>query len=175
VDRSGDRAQEEKTLFEVPNVRAGERVSVQRVRVQAEALGAGPEPGAVRTPGKNMVPEQTHEEQEEQPATGRATATAAATTATAAVQQQQQQRQRQRQSPAPHAGDRRPPRQRAHQTPSVTVALLWSRRRRRPPTDAHAPHSSSTTAASPAAAAPPSASLPDAIRLSTYGASPSAT
>jgi len=131
VDGSGDRAQEEKTVLEVPNAGAGEGVSVQRGRVQAEALGAGQEPGAVRTPGENMVPEQAHEEQEEQPAAGRATAAAAAATTTAAVQQQQQQqRQRQRQSPASYAGDRRPPRQRAHQTPSVTVALLWSRRRR---------------------------------------------
>lgn len=165
MDGSGNRAQEEKTLLEVPNIGAGEGVSVQRVRVQAEALGAGQEPGAVRTSGENMVPEQAHEEQEEQPAAGCSTATAAATTATAAVQQQQQQqRQRQRQSPASHAGDRGPPRQRAHQTPSVTVALLWSHRRRSP-TDAHAPHSSSTTAAAPAAPPPPS--LPDAIRLST--------
>jgi len=168
VDGSSDRAQEEKTLLQVPDAGAGEGVSVQRVRVQTEAMGAGPEPGAVRTPGENMVPEQAHEEQEEQPAAGRATAAATATATAAVQQQQQQQRQRQRQSPTSHAGHRRPPRQWAHQTPSVTVALLWSRRRS--PTDAHAPRTPSTTTATPATATSPPPSLPDAIRLSTITA-----
>lgn len=161
MDGPGDRAEEEETVLEIPDAGTGKRVPVQRVRVQAEAMGAGAELGAVRAPGENMVPEQAHEEQEEQPATGRATATAAAE-----QQQQQQQRERQRQPSASHAGDRRPPRQRAHQTPSVTVALLWSRSRRGPPAAAPPSAAAATTTVSTTTAPPPPPSLSNAVRLS---------
>lgn len=43
VDGPGDGAQEEKTVLEIPNAGAGEGVPVQRIRVQAEALGVGPQ------------------------------------------------------------------------------------------------------------------------------------
>lgn len=163
MDGPGDRAEEEETILKIPDAGAGKRVPVQRVRVQAEAMGAGAELGIVRAPGENMVPEQAHEKQEEQPATGRATATAAAK-----QQQQQQQRKRQRQSSASHAGDRRPPRQRTHQTPSVTVALLWSRGRRRgrPPATAPPSPAATGTTDSTTATPPPPSSLSNAVRLS---------
>jgi len=78
VDGPGDGAEEKETVLQVPDAGAGKGVPVQRLCVQAEALGAGTEPGAIRAPSENMVPEQTHEEQEEQPAAGRAAATATA-------------------------------------------------------------------------------------------------
>ena len=68
VDRPGDGAEEAEALLQVPDAGTGERVSVQRLRVQAEALGAGAQPQPDRTPSQNLVPEPAHEEQEEQPA-----------------------------------------------------------------------------------------------------------
>lgn len=67
VDWSGDGAQETQTLLEIPDARTGEGVPVQRVRVETEAVGAGAEPEPDRATGEDLVPEQTDEEQEEQP------------------------------------------------------------------------------------------------------------
>jgi catalase (peroxidase I) len=52
---SRNRPQEAQTVFKVPDARAGEGVSVQRLRVEAEALGAGEKLELDRASGQNMV------------------------------------------------------------------------------------------------------------------------
>lgn len=54
VDRQRDGAEEAKTVLKVPNARAGEGVPIQRVRLQAEAVGAGPESESDRAAGKSL-------------------------------------------------------------------------------------------------------------------------
>ena len=58
LDRPRDCAQEAEALLQVPDPRAGEGVPVQRVREQAEAMGASEEPQPHREANQNMVPEQ---------------------------------------------------------------------------------------------------------------------
>lgn len=43
VDRQRDGTEEAKTVLEVPDARVGERVPIQCLRFQAEAVGTGPE------------------------------------------------------------------------------------------------------------------------------------
>ena len=62
MDRSGDGAQEEETLLKVPDARTGERVSLQRLRVETETLGAGAQSQPDGAPSQNLVPEPSHEE-----------------------------------------------------------------------------------------------------------------
>lgn len=70
VDRASGGAQETQTLQQVPDPGAGEGVPLQRLRLQAEAMGAGAEPQLVRAAGENMVSEQENEKQKEQSETG---------------------------------------------------------------------------------------------------------
>lgn len=53
VDRTGDRAEETQALLQVPDARAREGVPVQRVRVEAEAMGAGAQPEPDRAAGED--------------------------------------------------------------------------------------------------------------------------
>lgn len=64
MDWPGDSTKETQTVLQVPNLRTGERVPFQRVRFQAETLGAGTEPQLNREAGEDMVPKQADEEQE---------------------------------------------------------------------------------------------------------------
>jgi hypothetical protein len=124
VDGPGDRPEEAQALLQVPDARAGEGVPVQRLRVQAEAVGTGQEPEPDRAAGQDLVPESTDEEQEELAAAGGAAA------------EQQQQRHQQPEPPrhapprdAPHtlaAPRGQPPRrrQRQSQAPPVTYGVL---------------------------------------------------
>jgi hypothetical protein len=83
MDGPSDGAQEAETLLEIPDAGAGKGVPVQRLRFQAETLGAGAQSQPDGASSQDLVPEPADEEQEEQPeATGR-------------WQQQQQQRRRQ--------------------------------------------------------------------------------
>ena len=68
MDGTSDGAEEAEALFQVPDAGTGERILVQRVRVQAEALGIGAQFEPDGTTSQNLVPESAHEEQEEQPA-----------------------------------------------------------------------------------------------------------
>ena len=134
VDRPGDSAKEAQTLLQVPDTGAREGVSLQRLRLEAEALGAGAQPEPDRASGEDMVPESAHEEQEEQP------------TPVAAAEQQQQQPGEQRKPPqrggGPSSPGQRPrerpprggagaPRQRLGEASSVTRGVLWRRVRPR--------------------------------------------
>lgn len=62
MDGTGDRPEETQTVLEIPNAGAGKGVPLQRVRLQAEAMGAGQKPEPHGAPGEDMVPEQAHEE-----------------------------------------------------------------------------------------------------------------
>lgn len=55
VDGAGDGAQEEKTVLKIPNAGAGEGVPVQRLRLQTEALGVGPQLKPHRATGMSVV------------------------------------------------------------------------------------------------------------------------
>lgn len=138
VDGPGDRPQEAQTVLQVPDAGAGEGVPLQRVRLQAEALGTGAQSEPHRTPGQNMVPKQADEEQEEFTATSRP----------AAKQQQRDDEQpeppssrhtpRPQSAPrgraeSPRGGQRHQP----HQTSPVTRSILWSRVRSSPPWTRH--------------------------------------
>lgn len=138
VDGPGDRAQEAQTVLEIPDTGAGERVPLQRVRLQTEALGVGAQSEPHRTPGQNMVPESADEEQEELAETG----------CPAAKQQQRDDEQPEPPSPwhtprpqsaprsraePPRGGQRHKP----HQTSPVTRSILWSRVRSSPPWTRH--------------------------------------
>lgn len=123
MDWAGDRSQETQAVLKVPDARTGERVPLQRLRLEAEALGVGEEFKFNRKAGENMVPEQKNEEQEEQ---------SKASSATAEQQQQFQQQQRQpshkppSQSPASRGQPSRiDSRQWFAETPSVTHTILW--------------------------------------------------
>lgn len=59
---------ETQALLEISNAGAGERVPLQRLRIQAETVGIGQESKPDWTTGKNMVPKQKNEEQEKQSA-----------------------------------------------------------------------------------------------------------
>lgn len=65
MDRSGDGAEEAQTIFEVSDARTRERVPLQRVRQQTEALGARAQPQPHRATGEDLVPESADEEQED--------------------------------------------------------------------------------------------------------------
>ena len=106
MDGTGDCSQEAETLLQVPDAGAGKRVFVQRLRVEAEALGIGAQSQPDGTSSQDLVPESADEEQEEQPE--------------AAGRQCQQRRRRQRQQrrpsqqqppppPSPPRAARRPP------------------------------------------------------------------
>lgn len=69
MDRPGVCPQEAETVLQTPDAGAGERVPLQRLRVEAEAVGAGEESDAHRAAGEDLVSEPTDEEQEEHPAT----------------------------------------------------------------------------------------------------------
>lgn len=72
MDRSGVRPQETETLLQTPDTRAGERIPLQRLRFETEALGTGQESDVDGTAGEDLVPEPAHEEQEEHAAAGSA-------------------------------------------------------------------------------------------------------
>lgn len=65
LDRTSDCAQKTQTVLQVPDPRTRERVPVQRLRIKTETMGVSAESQLNRTPGQNMVPEQTYEKQEE--------------------------------------------------------------------------------------------------------------
>ena len=44
LDRSRQRTEETKTVFQIPNTRARKRILVQCLCVQTETMGAGPKP-----------------------------------------------------------------------------------------------------------------------------------
>lgn len=69
LDWSRQRQEEKKAILQVPDFGAGKRVSVQRLRLKAEEVGAGQKSEPNRAPDKNLVPKQAHEKQEEQPKT----------------------------------------------------------------------------------------------------------
>ena len=69
LDWSRLRPEKEEALLQIPDPGARKRISLQRLRVQAEALGAGPKPEPDGAPDQNLVPEPADEEQEEQPKT----------------------------------------------------------------------------------------------------------
>lgn len=72
VDRPSDGAQEAETLLQIPDIGTGERVPVQRLRFEAETLGAGAQSQPDGASSQDLVPEPADEEQEKQPeATGR--------------------------------------------------------------------------------------------------------
>lgn len=77
MDRAGDGAEETQALLEVPNPRAREGVPFQRLRVEAEAMGARAQSESHRAPSQDLVSKSSDEEQEEQ------------STAVAATEQQQ--------------------------------------------------------------------------------------
>lgn len=66
VDGPGDGAEETQALFQVPNPRAGEGVSLQRVRVEAKAVGARAQSKSDRAASEDLVSKSSYEEQEEQ-------------------------------------------------------------------------------------------------------------
>lgn len=70
VDRPGGGQEEAQTLQQVPDPGAGERVPLQRLCLEAEALGVSAKPQPLGASGENMVPEQADEEQKEQPTPG---------------------------------------------------------------------------------------------------------
>lgn len=74
MDRSGDGEEETQTVLEVPDAGTGERVSVQCVRFETEALGAGEKSESDGAAGEDLVPEQADEEQKKLPETGGAAA-----------------------------------------------------------------------------------------------------
>lgn len=122
VGGTSHREEEAQALLQVPDPRAGEGVPLQRIRVQAEALGARQKPEPDGEASEDMVPEQTDEEQEELPKTS-----------SPGAEQQQQFRSQQSQSPfgasprALAAPRVEPPcgQWDGGQAPSVTNALLW--------------------------------------------------
>ena len=122
MDRPGYGAKEAQTLLQIPDTGAGEGVPLQRLRLEAEEMGAGEEPQPDGTAGEDLVPEPEDEEQEE-----------LAKTSGSGGQQQQQQRQ----PPLSPPAGQPPPRQRADQTPPVTLAFLWGRLRASPPPRRH--------------------------------------
>lgn len=73
VDWPGDRPQETQAVLQVPNPRAGEGVPLQRVRLQAEEVGAREEPEPHGATSQDLVPEPADEEQEEHTETGSST------------------------------------------------------------------------------------------------------
>lgn len=83
VDRPGDGAEETQALLEVPDPRARKGVPLQRLRVEAKAMGARAQSESHRAPSQDLVSKSSDEEQEEQSAA-----------VAAAEQQQQQQQQR---------------------------------------------------------------------------------
>ena len=57
VDGSSDGAEEAEALLQVPDAGTGERVPVQRLRFQAETMGAGAQSQPDGAPSQNLVPE----------------------------------------------------------------------------------------------------------------------
>lgn len=62
MDRPGDGAEETQALFEVSDSRARERVSLQRLCVEAEAMGACAQFKSNRAPGQDLVSKSSNEE-----------------------------------------------------------------------------------------------------------------
>lgn len=69
MDRPSDSSQETQTIHQIPDLRAGEGVPLQRLRLKAKTMGVGAELESHRATSKDLVPKSADEEQEEQPAT----------------------------------------------------------------------------------------------------------
>lgn len=61
MDRSSDGTKETQAVLQVPDARARKGVPVQRVRVEAEAMGARAQPKSNRATGEDLVPESKNE------------------------------------------------------------------------------------------------------------------
>lgn len=62
MDGPGDGAEETQALLEVSDSRAGEGVSLQRLRLEAEAMGACAQLKSDRAPGQDLVSKPPDEE-----------------------------------------------------------------------------------------------------------------
>lgn len=80
MDGTSYRPEEAQTILKIPDLGTGERISVQRLRVQTETVGTGAKPQSNGEASEDLVSKSTDEEQEEQSAASGA----------AAEQQQQQ-------------------------------------------------------------------------------------